>query len=83
MNWKFAPDLLIREVATKPQVGLKREERLKNIKSAFSLNPKYNIQNTLYIIFDDVYTTGTTIKEACRVLKKAGAEEVWGLTIAS
>jgi competence protein ComFC len=83
MNWKFAPNLLIRGIATKPQVGLKREERLKNIKSAFVLNAKYAIQNTTYIIFDDVYTTGTTIKEACKILKKSGAKEVWGLTIAS
>lgn len=34
------------------------------------------------IIFDDVWTSGSTIRECCKVLKKAGAKEVWGMSIA-
>ena len=34
------------------------------------------------IIFDDVWTSGSTIKECCKVLKKAGVKQVWGMTIA-
>lgn len=34
------------------------------------------------ILFDDVYTTGSTIKEAAMILKRKGFENVWGLTVA-
>jgi competence protein ComFC len=34
------------------------------------------------IIFDDVWTSGSTMRECCKVLKKAGAKSVWGMTIA-
>ena len=83
MGWKFVPDLLIRNTRTKPQVGLKKDERKENVKGVFSLNPIYQLHSTSYVIFDDVWTTGSTMQEACRVLKKGGAKDVWGLTIAS
>ena len=82
-GWKFVPDLLTRDIETKPQVGLKKEEREENIKGVFSLNPCYMLRSTSYILFDDVWTTGSTMREACRVLKENGAKTVWGLTIAS
>lgn len=84
MGWKFIPDLLQKKIPTVPQTELKREERLKNIRGIFSLNPRYNIQDTKYpvLIFDDVWTTGSTIKEAAKMLKRGGAKEIWGFTIA-
>ncbi|MEK7497749.1 MAG: ComF family protein [Patescibacteria group bacterium] len=83
-NWKFIPDLLIRKVSTKPQVGLKGEERRQNVKDIFEINQNYRSLATDHrtlIIFDDVYTTGSTLKEAGKVLKKSGFSNVWGLTI--
>jgi predicted amidophosphoribosyltransferase len=46
----------------------------------FAVNPNYT-QSTPYpiLVFDDVYTTGSTLREAMSVLE---SEEVWGLTIA-
>jgi len=82
MKWNFIPDLLIKKKITVPQVGLKGKERLANVKKVFSLNTKYKILNTGFILFDDVYTTGSTLKEAAKVLKRSGANKVWGLTIA-
>lgn len=84
LNWKFIPDLLIRKTSTKPQVGLKGEERKQNVKDIFEINSKYKIRNfkKQIIIFDDVYTTGSTLKEAALVLKKEGFKNVIGLTIA-
>ncbi len=85
-GWKFLPNLLVRKISTLPQVSLSRERRRENVKEVFSLNPIYRsltFRDNLFLIFDDVWTTGSTIKEACKVLKKAGAKEVWGLTIAS
>jgi len=83
-KWKFIPDLLIRKIQTKPQVGLSGSERVGNVKNVFEINPKYKIKNfkKQIIIFDDVYTTGSTLKEAGKVLKNIGFSDVWGLTIA-
>ncbi|MFZ3301496.1 MAG: ComF family protein [Microgenomates group bacterium] len=83
MRWKFITDLLIRNKNTHPQVGLKGLERHQNLSDAFSVNPdcvlgtKYSV-----LIFDDVYTTGSTIKEAKKVLEMAGFKNIYSLTIA-
>jgi len=82
MHWQFIPDLLVKAVSTKPQVGLKGDARRENVKNVFSLNTDHRPLNTNYIIFDDVATTGSTLIEAGRVLKKSGVPKVWGLTIA-
>lgn len=51
--------------------------------SAKLLCPNY-VLSTVYsvLIFDDVVTTGSTLREACNTLKRAGVQKVWGLTIA-
>lgn len=84
---KFIPDLLIRKRFTKPQAKLKQKERHVNIRGAFAINYKQslflvNARNKNYILFDDVWTTGATMKECGRVLKKAGAKKILGLTLA-
>jgi len=84
VGWEFVPDMLVRRELRTPQTELKREQRKKNIKGAFALNPIYDIHNTKYdiILFDDVYTTGSTLKEAAKVLRRNGSGDVFGLTIA-
>jgi ComF family protein len=82
MGWKFVPDLLFRKKSTVPQVELKGKARRTNLKNAFSLNSKYQRLDTNYIIFDDVLTTGSTLMEAAKILKKSGVAKVWGLTLA-
>lgn len=83
MGWKFAPNLLVKRFSTPPQVGLDKQKRKVNIKGVFEFNTnRYPVpRDSCLIIFDDVYTTGSTIKEAGKVLKKAKFEKVWGLTI--
>lgn len=83
MNWKFLPDLLIKKQSTISQVELKGDDRRQNLRGVFSLNPNY-VLSTVYsvLLFDDVFTTGSTLREAAKVLKRAGVEKVWGLTIA-
>lgn len=70
---------------TKTQKDLKREERIINLSNAFSLSPnsKFSIPNSKFLIVDDVTTTGSTLLEAVKVLKRNGAAKVWCLTIAS
>ena len=84
MSWQFYPDLLLRKKLTKPQTELKGGERKDNIKGVFEFNSRYSFSktHTPIILFDDVLTTGSTIKEAAMVLKRNGFEVVWGLTIA-
>lgn len=69
---------------TKPQANLKREERLKNLKDAFVLDPKFEkeIKYKQIFLVDDVFTTGSTLLETGKILKKNGAKSVWGLTLA-
>jgi len=85
LNLQFKNNLLIRPIATCPQVGLAKNQRVRNMRGKFAVNSslKSIIQPQIaYIIFDDVLTTGSTIKEAIRILKESGAQKVFGLTIA-
>lgn len=67
---------------TKPQVKLKGYDRYQNIKNAFEFaNSKQRIVNSVLLI-DDVWTTGSTLRECCYVLKKNGAKKVWAITLA-
>ena len=83
MGWGFAPDLLIKKRSTKSQVELSVSQRKENLQGVFIVSSP-NIQNTNpnILLFDDVFTTGSTLKEVAKVLKRAGVEKVWGLTIA-
>jgi competence protein ComFC len=77
--------LLQRIRETKPMFGLKKDDRLANISGAFETNPQSHIlqfSNQRVILVDDVWTTGATMRECARVLKRAGVGEVWGLTLA-
>lgn len=64
---------------TKPQIELSKKERIKNIENAFKLKGALAKR---VILVDDVYTTGVTLNECARVLREAGAKEVWGLVLA-
>lgn len=66
---------------TKPQMKLHAHERKQNIKNAFSLTSNYQLASSILLI-DDVWTTGSTLKECCYILKRGGAKKVWALTIA-
>jgi len=84
-GWDINSDLLVRKRLKKPQTELKGVDRKKNIKGVFSISPNFKHQildEKSFILFDDVYTTGSTLKEATKILKRNGAKEVWGLTIA-
>jgi competence protein ComFC len=78
-------DLLERIKNTKTQVGLSQQERAENIRGAFALSETYvtkmkNIKNIFLV--DDVATSGATLQEAAKILKKAGVGTVWGITLA-
>lgn len=82
--WKIplANDILFKIKETLPQVGLSKEEREKNVKGVFATRSGNLIKDKTILLLDDVFTTGATLEEAARVLKGAGAREVWAVTVA-
>ena len=73
---------LIRHVHTRPQVELGMKERKKNVVGAFSVQDDAMILGKDIVLVDDVYTTGATVGECARVLKRHGVGRVSVLTIA-
>jgi ComF family protein len=74
-------NLLKRTKNTRSQVGLKREDRIKNISGAFSIIPNLPNPPNIFLV-DDVFTTGSTLNEAANTLKRNGAKKVWGIALA-
>ena len=68
---------------TPHQTGMNREQRLKNLDGAFIVKPGADIRGKRIILVDDVFTTGTTIRQCAGILHKAGAAEILGATLAS
>lgn len=67
---------------TKPQVGKLSAERRQNIKGAFALSPNSKLTTYNILLIDDVWTTGSTLKECCYILKRGGTKKIWALTLA-
>ena len=74
------PDSCSRVKHTPPQTGLPWKERQKNIRRAFSC--KMDVAGKHVAIVDDVMTTGTTLNELAKVLRRQGASEISNWVIA-
>jgi len=77
----FNTGVLAKTKETKPQAKLTRAERLQQVAGVFEAKGEISGQN--FIVFDDVWTTGATMKAAAAALKRNGASKVWGLALAS
>jgi predicted amidophosphoribosyltransferase len=73
---------LVRLRHTVPQVELKPKERRENVKGAFAVPDPALVKNRNVLLCDDVYTTGATVGECAKVLRRAGACRVEVLTVA-
>ena len=73
---------LIKKRHTKPQVGLPRSKRILNLKNAFLVSKPERICGKRVLIIDDVSTTGATVSEAAKAVKKAGASYTAVLVLA-
>jgi len=83
MNWRYVPNLLVRTKITIPQAQLTGIARKENLHNVFSLNRKIDLSKyDNIILFDDVLTTGSTLLEASKVLRKEGVKRILCLTIA-
>ena len=81
---EVVPDLLMRKRATPTQRGLSAGERRRNVAGAFALRPVHTqrAQGARVLLIDDVLTTGATVEEAARVLRRAGVVRIDVLTLA-
>ena len=79
---QLSPGVLVRTRETVSQIGLTRHQRRQNLRGAFEVvNPAAIAQRDILLV-DDVFTTGTTVSECARVLRRAGAARVWVATVA-
>ncbi|MCG6931287.1 MAG: ComF family protein [Desulfofustis sp.] len=76
---KIEPAVLIRVENSVPQTRLSGASRRTNLKKAFAVNARFDVVNRSICIVDDVYTTGTTVSECAKTLKRGGARriDVW------
>lgn len=77
-------EALLRHKKTIPQSEVDRDGRESNITNAFSVSPRLGdgLKDKTVILVDDIFTSGSTMEECARVLKFAGAKEVWGFALA-
>lgn len=76
-------NIIYKKIETDPQAKiLNRATRLKNIRGVFEIKKPEQVKNKTILIIDDVITTGATINEIIKILKKAGAKKVIGIAIA-
>ncbi len=80
-NIDYQPLLLKRVRHTKSQTRLNRENRQKNVENAFAATHG-SLKGKTILLVDDVMTTGATMNECAKVLRKAGAHKVYGIVFA-
>jgi ComF family protein len=76
-------NVVYKKINTIPQARLtNRNKRLQNVKGAFEIKNDKIIKGKTIIVVDDVTTTGGTIMEIMKILKKSGAKKVVGFAVA-
>jgi ComF family protein len=64
------------------QAGLRAADRERNVRRTYAVKHACRVEGRTLILIDDVTTTGATIRECARVLRKAGASDVRAITLA-
>ncbi len=74
--------VLMKRKVTLDQVGLSMAKRKLNVRNSFEVNPKEKVAKKCILLIDDVFTSGSTVNECARILKKSGAKRVYVITLA-
>lgn len=73
-------ETLYKSMETRPQADLGRADRLINVQGSFAYRREIEFDSVLLV--DDVFTTGATVDECSKVLKRAGTERIYVATLA-
>lgn len=79
---KIQTKILNKQKNTKPQSTLNGVERKSNLQNAYILKDEYKLKNKKILLIDDIYTTGNTVNECCRVLRHGQPKRIGVLIIA-
>lgn len=77
------PQALHKQRHTRSQVELSREERLQNVREAFTVQQQEAVRGKTVLLVDDVKTTGATLAACAHSLLAADAQAVYGLTVSA
>jgi competence protein ComFC len=77
----YEPTHLLSRVHSEKQSKKSRSERI-HIEQVFKLEEGYDITGKTILLIDDIYTTGSTLRHAAKILKENGAEKVYSFTLA-
>lgn len=83
INVPIAEKILYKNSNVKTQSGLSKKERIENVKNAFFIRHPELVCDKIVLIVDDVLTTGSTLNQCAKILKKAGATAVYTATVAT
>lgn len=78
----YLEDVLIKKINNKPQSTKNKSERKNNVIGAYYMKNKEKINNKKILLLDDIYTTGNTVNECCKILQSANPKCIDVITIA-
>ena len=79
---EYVDNVLLKQKNNKPQSTKNKKDRQQNVIGAYYIKNEYKIYNKKILLLDDIYTTGSTVNECAKMLKKYGAYRVDVITIA-
>lgn len=81
LDWQYRPQAIKKVRDNRSQVGLNWDQRWDNVSGAFKATPEI-VRNKRVLVIDDVTTSGATLSHCAQALLEAGADAVFGLTLA-
>jgi len=79
---EYMNNILYKKINNIMQSTLTQKQRIENVKNVYGIKNNKHIKNKKIILFDDIFTTGSTANECAKLLKKNGAKKILVLTLA-